>query len=183
MTLRKVPGALVLGLLASLAAHGVLYGAGHAIGGSYHALLVQAGLAGGLALLASLAALAWTGAKGIPTGTVMAARLRDRLPGRSELLGAAAVWFGTAEAIEPHHASAGVVAVAIALVLVSWLVHRLAGLAIDVLAGAVISIFRAAFSARTPSWSRRPRRRFYLRRTFWARRRFARPPPIAIACA
>ncbi len=46
VTLRKAPGALALGLLASLAAHAPLYGGGHAMGGTYHALILQAALAG-----------------------------------------------------------------------------------------------------------------------------------------
>ncbi len=50
VTLRKVPGALALGLLASLAAHATLFGGEHAMGGGYHALLMQSALCGALSL-------------------------------------------------------------------------------------------------------------------------------------
>ena len=59
VALRKVPGCLALGLSASLAAHAALYGGEHAIGGAYHALLVQIALAAALGFIALVGALAW----------------------------------------------------------------------------------------------------------------------------
>lgn len=183
MTLRKVPGALVLGLLASLAAHALLYGGEHAMGGAYHALLVQAALAGAVGLLGFLGALTWSESNGIADGSVLAVRLRERLPGIAGLLPATAFWYAAAEAIEPHHAAAAPIAVPLVLIAAAWLVLRLARGVVAALAGAAIAVQRAPFSPRTPSWQRRPRVRPVVRRTFWAHRRFARPPPIAIVCA
>ena len=60
MALRKVPAAFALGLLASILAHGGLYGGEHAMGGGYHALLLQAALAGGVGLLVFFGLLAAT---------------------------------------------------------------------------------------------------------------------------
>ena len=59
MALRKVPGSLALGLLASLGAHAALYGGEHAIGGAYHALLVQIALAATVGFVAFAGAFAW----------------------------------------------------------------------------------------------------------------------------
>jgi hypothetical protein len=178
VTLRKVPGALALGLLASLAAHALLYGGEHAMGGAYHALLVQAALAGGVSLLAFFGALAWSESRAAD-GSVLAARLRERLPGLTSILPAAALWYAAAEAIEPHHADASPIASLLSLAVAAWLVLRLASWIVDALAGAVIAVLRASFSPRTPTWKRRPRSRPILRRALRARRLFARPPPIA----
>jgi hypothetical protein len=179
VTLRKVPGALALGLLASLAAHASLYGVGHAMGGAYHALILQAALAATLSLAFFFGALAWTESGGGAVGSVLAARLRERLPPLAGILLAATAWYGAAEAVEPHHASALPIAVLVALALAAWLVLRLAQALIAALAGVVIAILRASFSPRTPLWKRRPRSRPLARRTHWVRRLFARPPPIA----
>ena len=180
MTLRKVPGALALGLLASLAAHALLYGGEHAMGGAYHALLVQAALGGAVSLLGFFGALAWSESSGRADGTILAARLRERLPGLGTLLPATALWYTAAEAIEPHHAGASPLALLVVLVMAAWLVLRLARSLIGALAGAIIAIARAPFVARTPSWRRRSYLRPVFRRILWTHRRFARPPPIAL---
>jgi hypothetical protein len=178
--LRKVPGALALGLLASLGAHVALYGGEHSMGGGYHALLVQAAIAGILSLAVGLSALAWNALGATPDGTILAARLTDRIPGFAELGAAAALWFGLAEAIEPHHAGAAPLAIVLALAGVVWLVRRIAILAVAILARAVFAISRPGFSARTPSWARRRKTSPPSRPLFGARRRFARPPPTGL---
>jgi hypothetical protein len=177
--LRKVPGALALGLLASLGAHAALYGGEHAMGGDYHGLLVQVAIAGVLSLLVGLSALAWSAAGVTPDGTVLAARLHERLPGLAPLGAAATLWFGIAEAIEAHHAGAAPLAILLALTAVAWIVRRVAIFAVAVLASVVFTVARLAFSARTPRWARRPRTPALRRFFFGARRRFARSPPIA----
>jgi hypothetical protein len=180
VNLRKVPGALALGLLASLFAHSVLYGGEHAMGGGYHALLLQAAAAGALSLLVFFGSLAWSGVRGAADGSILAARLAERLPALGLLLPATAVWFGAAEGVEPNHASAAPIAVALALMAATWLVHFLARGFVAALARAIITVSRDAFAPRTPSWSRRPRPCPAPRRFLWASRRFARPPPIAL---
>lgn len=149
------------------------------MGGTYHALLFQGALAAGLSLLVFFGALAWSESGGTADGSVLAARLRERLPGLSAILGAAAVWYAAAEAIEPHHAGVSPIAAILSLAAAAWLVLRLASAVAHALAATVLAILRAAFSPRTPLWRRRPRLRPLLQRPLCARRRFARPPPIA----
>jgi len=176
---RKVPGALALGLLASLGAHAALYGNEHAMGGGYHGLLVQVAIVGALSLVVGLGALAWSAVGVTPDGTVLAARLHERLPSLAALGAAVTLWFGIAEAIEPHHAGVAPLAVLLVLAAVAWIVRRIAIFAVAVLASVVFAIARLAFSSRTPRWARRPTTPALHRSFFGARRRFARPPPIA----
>jgi hypothetical protein len=178
VTLRKVPGALALGLLASLTAHAALYGNGHAMGGLYHALILQAALVGALGLLLFFGALALSASR-TAQGSVLAARLRERLPSFIGVLLGATAWYVAAEAIEPHHVDSSPIAAIAALALAAWLVRLVARGIAAALAHAVIAVFRASFSPRTPAWERRSRPRPIRRRPIWTRRRFARPPPIA----
>lgn len=184
VAVRRVPGALILGLLASLAAHAALYGSGHAMGGSYHGLLVQVALAGLVGLVVAFGALAWGNRGGTSDGSVLAARLRDRLPDGASVLLAAGIWFVTAESIEPGHAAAPLAGSLVALVALSYAVAWLARAITGGVARAVLAVTRLAFSPRTPCWQRRSRRRVGPRRVLLIRRRFARPPPIAtFVCA
>jgi hypothetical protein len=178
VTLRKVPGAVVLGLLASLAAHAVVFGSEHAVGGSYHTLLVQAAVGGAVALIAFFGALAWSGSGLAADGSVLAARLRERLPGFGPIFTAAMAWFAAAEAVEPHHAGVMPVAIVAALAIAAALASRLAGAVADALAQAAIALSRSPFAPRAPVYRRRARTQPLYRRAGSTRRRFARPPPI-----
>jgi hypothetical protein len=180
VTLLKVPGAIALGLLASLAAHAVLFGGGHEMGGFFHGLLVQAALAGGVGLFGFFGALAWAESNGSADGSILAARLRERLPSLYLIVPATTLWYGVAESIEPHHAAISPVAVLAALGAAAFVVLRLTIAIIGALARAVISVSRSPFLSRTPCWRRRARLRPLVRRAYWTRRRFARPPPIAV---
>jgi hypothetical protein len=177
--LRKVPGALALGLLASLAAHAVLYGGEHAMGGGYHALFLQAAITGVLGLLVGFGALAWSGAGGTADGSILAARLSSRLPGGAAILASASLWFVVGEGVEPHHAGAAPWLMVLCLTAASWIVRLLARTLAAYLARAVFAVARLAFSPRTPNWTRRPRLQPIRHRVQCVRRRFARPPPIA----
>jgi hypothetical protein len=153
------------------------------MGGAYHSLVVQVAITCSVSLLAFFAALAW-GASCAADGSVLAARLRDRLPGLLWILPAAAFWYAAAEAIEPHHIPASPVVVLVSLAAAAWLVLRLARGVVGALARAAIAMLRAAFSPRAPSWSRRPHLQPIRRPALRAYRRFVRPPPIAIVlCA
>ncbi|MFZ0032070.1 MAG: hypothetical protein WAK84_09370 [Candidatus Cybelea sp.] len=179
MTLRKVPGVLALGLLASLGAHAVVYRGEHAMGGPYHFLVVQGAVAFSVTLLAFFGALAWSGRRAAD-GSVLAVRLRDQLPSWFWILPAAAVWYGVAETIEPHHAPASSVVVVASLAAAACVVLRLARGIVRALARAIIAVSSDSFSPRTPHWLRHRGLRLTPRRLLWARRRFARPPPIVI---
>jgi hypothetical protein len=150
------------------------------MGGSYHALLLQVALAGTIGLLTVLAALAWSAAPHIPEGSVLAARLSDRLPSFGPTLAAATLWFALAETVEPQHAGAPFVGMILSLFLASWMIGVLARAIVAALASLVISVSRLIFTSRSPSWTRRAQPQPLARRAPCARRRFARPPPIAI---
>ena len=181
MTLRKIPGSLALGLLASLAAHTALFGGGHAVGGAYHALLLQIASSAALGFVALMGALAWTQSGSWMDGSVLAARLRERLPGVGSVVVSASAWYAGVEAIEPHHVGASGILLLAALAAASYAVLLLARALTKTLARAVIAIFSTSFSPRAPVWRRRPRGRLTARRSFLARRLFARPPPVAFA--
>ncbi|MFZ0033328.1 MAG: hypothetical protein WAK84_15810 [Candidatus Cybelea sp.] len=178
MTSRKVPGVLALGLLASLIAHAALYRGEHAMGGAYHSLLVQSAIAFSTGLLIFFGALAWSGSSAAD-GSVLAARLRDRLPAVLWLLPSAALWYAAAEAIEPHHVPAPPAAAVAGLAVASWVALFLARSIAGTLARAAIALKRRPFAPRAPSWSRQPRLQPRRRRAPRAYRRFVRPPPIA----
>ncbi len=72
--------------------------------GRYHALLVQAALAGTVGFAVFFGALACSESSIAADGSVVAARLRDRLPGLGIVIASAAVWYAFAERVEPHHA-------------------------------------------------------------------------------
>jgi hypothetical protein len=181
VTLRKVPAALALGLLASLVAHVKLYGGEHAVGGAYHALLMDMALAAALGFAALAAALAWSQLGSTTDGSVIAGRLRERLPSVSVVFVAAAASYLVVEAIEPHHAGAPGLALLAALAVASYAAVLLAHALTGALARVVIEIARTSFSPRAPVWRRRPRGQAIAHRWFLARRRFARPPPIEFA--
>jgi hypothetical protein len=175
--LRKVPGILALGLLASLGAHAALYGNEHVMGGAYHGMLLTLALLGLACGLAGLAGLAWAGARHTADGTILATRLNDCLPGLPTLLCSTWVWYSLIEAVEPQHASVALPLAALILVAAAWLARGLARWAIGALAGAIFAILRAPFATRTPSWRRTRRSTPIAAPRPLLRRHFARPPP------
>jgi hypothetical protein len=177
--LRKVPGCIVLGLLAAMAAHAALYQ--HAMGGAYHALVLQIAQTAALGFVALVGALAWTQSESAPDGSVLAARLCERLPGVGSVVASAAALYLAIEAIEPHHAGAPVIALLGALAAASYVVLHLARAISGGFARAVFAISRKSFLPRAPAWRRRSRGRLIPRPSFVARRRFARAPPVAFA--
>ena len=181
MTLRKVPGVLALGLLASLTAHAVLYRGEHAMGGPYHAFLVQGALAAAVSLAVFFGALAWSASGATAQGSVVASRLRDRLPSLGTLMASAGAWYALAEAVEPQHAAASPVFAFAVLALSACLVMQLAAAVARAIGAAVFAIRRTAFAPRLLLRFRLPQLRPLPRRPLFSRRRFARPPPIIAA--
>jgi hypothetical protein len=150
------------------------------MGGNYHDQLFTLALAGSLSLLFFFAFLAWNGVGAVVDGSVLAARLSERLPGFGSILGAAAFFYGAAEFVEPHHAAASGIAVAFSLAAASWLVRRISRIALAVLAGAIAAVFGTSFAPRTPAWSLLSPPAPHVARVFRRARRFARPPPPSI---
>jgi hypothetical protein len=181
VALRKVPGALAAGLLASLAAHTALFGGSHAMGGAYHELFLQAALTIVVGAGLLFASLAWSGARLTADGSILAARLCSRFPSIGAVAGSSLLWYVAGEALERKHAGPPVAVVLLILALAAWLVTRLGSGLARLLARAVLTIARVAFSPRLPIWNHRAESRPIFRRVPLARRRFARPPPIAFA--
>lgn len=181
MALRKVPGALALGLLASLVAHGALYGGEHSMGGDYHDTLVELALAAGIGLALFFAYLGWCNAR-FADGSVLAARLADRLPGFGSLFAAATLWYAAVEYLEPHHPGALRMAVLLVIAAACWLIRRFCRYALAVLAGAILAVLGNPFAPRAPSPARFTPFTPPQPPMLWARRRFARPPPIGCDC-
>jgi hypothetical protein len=179
VTLRKVPATLGLGLLGSMLAHTAVYGGDHILAGGYHQLAIELCLLAGAGLVLGWAGLAWSSLGRVADGSVLAARLGERLPPLFLVVASSGFWFALCELIEPHHAAVAPVAVAVCLLLAAWILQQLARTMLGALARIVIAIARSAFAPRTPTWAPRPMARPVLRRLLCARRRFARPPPIA----
>lgn len=148
------------------------------MGGALHVLLVQAALGAGVSLVAFFSALAWSASGLTSDGSVVASRLREKLPSLTGVVAGAVAWYAFAEAVEPQHAGASPLVAVTLLVACAWLVLHLAGAVARVIGAAIFSIRRAPFAARLPLRTRRPQRRPLSRRPLLARRRYARPPPI-----
>jgi hypothetical protein len=183
VTARGIPGALALGLLASLIAHTALYGGDHAMGGAYHEILIQFVSVGCGGFLVVLAALAWTGSGATADGSVLAARLTEKVPGVPVLAASAGLWFALGERIEPRHADAGLAVTLVVVFAAAWSLLTLVRWGVRRLAGAVIAISRAPHAERSFLWIRHLQPAPIPRRSPLLRRRFARPPPIANNCA
>jgi hypothetical protein len=176
-----MPGALGLGLLASLFTHAVLFGNGHAVGGALHEALIQGAVAVASALALAWGALAWD-ARRLADGTVLGARLTSHLPGWPAVAGCAAGWYFLIEHSEAPHAGAGLGIVLAALVACAALICKVAQFLVRSIAAVVVAIARTRFSPRAvfapPAY-----RRVVRPATPALRRRYARPPPIASLCA
>ncbi len=184
MTLREFPGALVLGVLASLMAHTALFGGDHAMGGGYHAALLQLAIVGSVGLLVFYGLLAWSGSRNAADGSVLAARITPRLPGFFALCASTTLWYAVAERIEPEHAAhAPLLGTMVALAAAAWVVLALTRALVRLLASAVIAIARTRWAPRVLFLVERSPVRLIVRRSPIHRRRFARPPPVAHICA
>lgn len=181
MKVREFPGALALGLLASLGAHAALYGGGHEMGGAYHEAILTAALAAAGGFVVAFGALAWTGARHSADGSVLAARLLRRLPGLAPVIVATALCYAAGERLEPQHAAASLWPLVAAIIAAAWLVLGFSRAAIKTLATAVISFSSPGYAARTPIWLRRAAPVFAVAPAPSLRRRYARPPPNANA--
>jgi hypothetical protein len=151
------------------------------MGGAYNELFLQAALTVVVGASLLFASLAWSGAHSIADGSVLAARLGARFPSAGAIAGCSLLWYVVGEALERKHAGPPVAVVLLVLALAAWLVTRLGSGLARLLARAILTVARAAFSPRLPIWGRRRQSRPVYRRLRLTRRRFARPPPIAFA--
>lgn len=184
MTLRKLPGAASLGLLAFLAAHAATFGGGHEVGGAYHAIVQMMALAAVAAFALGGIAIAWSGRGEWADGSIFASRLGTLLPGARATLGAAIVWYAIVERAEATHATAALPLVLAALLVAAWLVRLGARALLRFIGAIAITVSRPRFAPRTHAWLRRAHR--VVRPISEPARlaRFARPPPgsMHVAC-
>ncbi len=177
MTLKQLPGALILGLLASLAAHTAAFSNGHAQGGSYHGALTALATIGGAGFVALLAVTAFGAAGSFAQGSVLAARISSHLPSPAATLMAAIGWFIAAESLEPSHAAASMIARAVALVVAVIAISIAALVAVRTIAQIAIAMLSNPFAPREPFVARRAYVPVMVRRAHALRRPVNRPPP------
>ena len=177
MKLRELPGALILGLLASLVAHGAAYGGGHATGGAYQADVLSLALAGAVGFALLLGLVAWVNSRRMADGSVLASKLLPLLPNPAAIGALASASFFGIEALESHHAQAPGVLILIALLLASFALSKLAQLFVRAIAHVVFALSRQAFAPRRPFFARRAVALVRISGGAHAYRRFARPPP------
>lgn len=177
---RQLPGTTVLGLVAALVTHAVLFGGEHVWGGAYHSALLELTLAALTSLTGAAAAFLWSGARCAADGTVLASRLRAMMPGWAAIAASGAGWFALGERLESAHAGVPFVAIAVMLALVAWMLRRFASVGLRALAGIVFAIARGLQREQGTAWrpSTTPLRRFAQDDSELWRRRFTRPPPV-----
>jgi hypothetical protein len=176
-----MPGAIALGLLASLFTHALLFGNGHVVGGSLHELLLQGAVAAASALALAWIALAWD-ARHVADGSVLGARLAGRLPGWPAVAACAAGWYALIEHAEAPHVGVALGLALAALLVAAAVICYLARALVRSIAAVIVTIAHTPFAPRIV-FARPSRRRIFRPASPALRRRFARPPPIASLCA
>jgi hypothetical protein len=176
-----MPGAVALGLLASLFTHVVLFGNGHTVGGTLHEVLLQGVAATAVALVVAWVALAWSG-RNTADGSVLGARLSARLPAWPAVAACAAGWYALIEHAESPHAGPGTAIAIAVLIAVAAVVCLFARALVRSIALVIVAIAKSEFRPRVAS-VRPPFRRVVRPFAPALRRRHARPPPIASLCA
>lgn len=181
MTLRQTPGTLVLGLVAAITAHAVLFGGEHAMGGAYSGVFLQFAVAATAGLSVCLGVVLCSSARFAADGSILAARLAPALPGFPTLALATAGWFALGEHIEPAHAGVAAIAALSVLLLAAWVVLKIAGAVLRLLASVVFKVARLLTSCAAPvKVSLRVTRTLppAQRDREWWCARFLRPPPV-----
>lgn len=179
MSLRQLPGALILGLLASLAAHAAGFGGSHTEAGAYHELLSILAFAGaGGALVAAIFA-AFGNCGNCVQGSVLAARLCTWIPRARAVALSGGVWFTFIESLEPAHGPASFIIIALTMLVAALAGRGLAVLAARVLATCAIAIARIATAPRAVFFARRYQAPAIVT-PHLARRIVTRPPPRVV---
>jgi hypothetical protein len=175
--LRELPGALILGLLASLLAHTIAFGDEHVAGGSFHQALCSLALAGGVGFGILLGLLAWLNAGRLTQGSILASRLTPLIPRAATVVAFAASSFFAIEALESPHAAVALGVIVLALVAASLALSLVAHIVVRGIAQAAVAVADPPYATRLPIYIRRVATRPRLRGIRFAYRRFARPPP------
>ena len=177
MTLRKLPGAAGLGLLAFLAAHAATFGGEHSVGGAYHGAILAAAIAAGAGFALAAVAVACAGRGKCADGSVFASRLSALLPSIRATVAASAGWFALVEGGEGAHAVASLPLVIAALLVACWAVHWCARALLHFVGTIALVVAKLRFAPRTHVWIIRAHETVRALSEPARTRRFARPPP------
>ncbi|HUA07927.1 MAG TPA: hypothetical protein VMA98_01550 [Candidatus Acidoferrales bacterium] len=178
MTLRQLPGVALLGLLAALLAHTAGYGDSHEAGGPYHQAIVLLALCGAGGFVAALGALTWSGARRCADGSILAAAMRPLIPSMPAIVASAALWFTAIEHMEPAHADAPSLLIALCIVAAGAFISIVARRLLHAVAAIVLAIAVRPFARRAPQYRRRFEQLSSVRRIEFVYRRSGRAPPI-----
>jgi hypothetical protein len=173
---------LALGVPASLLGHVLLFGSEHEMGGRFCAAVFSVMAAAVASFTALFVALAWR-CNRTADGSILAARLRESLPGTPTLFVGAALCFTLCESLESAHAMPIVPATIAALLLASAVVMRLARLVVRAIADLTVAITHAQNIGRNPPWRALRAEQPVLHCAALLRRNLARPPPAAIVAS
>jgi hypothetical protein len=176
--MRRLPGALALGLLAALLAHAFVYGDTHAMGGSYDAALQALGTTGAMGLTAFWLAICVASRGKFCQGSVLTAGIGALLPSLSATYAASLGWFWLAESVEGGHAWAPTGCILFALFLAAALTRLLATAALRALAKIAVLWDSGGFRKRAPFRIPVVERLIAGVPVVRALRLFSRPPPI-----
>jgi hypothetical protein len=175
--MRRFPGALALGLLTAFAAHMVVYGNGHVMGGSYYAALRALASAGALGLGAFWFAICLASRGRLCQGSMLTAKLSRLVPSLTGMFAASLAWFWLAESIESGHAWAPTWCIVLALLFAVAVVRHLAFVGLRTLAKIALLCDAGDFKSRAPSWITISDRTIVGIPVVRALRLFSRPPP------
>ncbi|MBV8639423.1 MAG: hypothetical protein JO322_15185 [Candidatus Eremiobacteraeota bacterium] len=148
MSLRQLPGALILGLLASLTAHAAGFGGSHTEAGAYHELLSILAFAGAGGALVAAVAAAFGSCGNCVQGSVLAARMCTWIPRARAVAFAGGVWFAVIESLEPAHGPASFAIIGLAMLVAALALRGLAVLTARALATCALAVARVATARR-----------------------------------
>lgn len=177
MTLRKLPGAAGLGLLAFVAAHAATFGGEHSVGGAYHGAILAAAIAAGVGFALAAIAVACAGRGMCADGSVLASRLSALLPSVWATIVFSAVWFALVEGGEGAHAVAALPFVIAVLLLACCAVHWCTRALLHFVGTIALVVAKLRFAARAHVWIIRAHETVRALSEPARMRRFARPPP------
>ncbi|MGA8797376.1 MAG: hypothetical protein WB526_09995 [Candidatus Cybelea sp.] len=175
--LRRLPGALTLGLLAAFASHALVYGNGHVMGGAYADALRSLAAAAVTALAAFWTAIAWVSRGRVSNGSILACSMASVMPSVFSVIVAASGWFYFVESVESGHSAPPSALIVGALVIAGGAVTFLSRAVLRALAKIVFAMKSGGFKRRSP-WTPVADTSVSLEPVARTWRLFSRPPPM-----
>jgi hypothetical protein len=146
--IRRLAGAITLGLPAALLAHTIAFGNDHTMGGSYAQLLSVLGVTAVVALTILWLGLCASMRDRLVDGSVLRATAVRFFPSTAGLAIAAGGWFGLAESLEASHDSVSIAVVLAALFFAALIIRAFAMHTLCVLAKAIVATASQRFDIR-----------------------------------